>query len=325
MRSRLSIILVLFFVCVSNAHAAMTCVALHTDLSYGNTDSSSGGPIRELQNYLIQAGYLTATANGHFGLGTKSAVQAFQAANGISQTGTVGPVTRAALQQKSCATSPTTSPVTPTALSPAVTPTPVTSTAPAITSPVSGSTLTIGKTYPISWNVPTNYPYNIILEQPGGAGAGFIATNLSGGSGYSWKGGNIFSSGTQTNQNVATGTYRIRIQSTTGGVSSTDPVSGWFTLVGPPLQVSSVTPSVVANDAHTAAVVYGTGFDPSSIVYFDQQYGTGGTVLYVSPDGTVIVFSVPSVISPGYHSIFVGNQYGSISNTAQIIITASTQ
>jgi hypothetical protein len=195
---------------------------------------------------------------------------------------------------------------------------------PTIISPAAGNTLTIGQTYNVAWNVPTNYAYNIVLEQPGGSGAGFIASNLSGGNGYSWRAGTIFSTASQANQTVATGTYRIHIEQASGGVSSADPVSGWFTLTGPALSINSVTPSSVTADGRSVGVIYGSGFDSSSVVYVDQQYGTPATLQYVSADGTVIVFSIPQSISAGYHTILVGTQYGSVSNAVSLQVNAAT-
>ncbi len=194
-----------------------------------------------------------------------------------------------------------------------------------ITSPASGATLSIGKLYPISWNSSTNYPYNIVLEQLGGAGAGFIATNLSGGAGYSWRAGNVFSSAAQADQTVATGTYRVRITAATGGVSDGDPVSGWFTLIGPPLALNSVSPTSLPVDGRSTAVIYGTGLNSSSVVYFDQQYGARANVQYISPDGTIMVITVPSSVSIGAHSLFIMNQYGTISNSLPFWTTVASQ
>ena len=336
-------VLVAFGSSTAYAQTPAPCVALAADLTSGATDQYPG-PVTLLQNYLSNAGYLKVKPNGHFGPSTKVAVKAFQKANGITQTGTAGPLTRATLQKKSCTTKnsaaitvPVNTPIYSTTLSPnqvATTPTvtPVVSSTPVvvnnpvtITSPASGDVLMIGKTKLISWNTSTVNPYHLMLEQVGGAGAGFIASNLSGASSYSWKAGSVFSSAAQTNQNVATGTYRVRIESTTGGVTSSDPVSGWFTLIGPPLTVSSVTPTSLPADGHTTGVVYGTGFDSSSIVYLDQQYGVGATVNYISPDGTIIVFSIPTVVPVGVHSILVGNQYGAISSPTSFLITSETQ
>lgn len=65
---------------------------------------SSGVDVTALQNFLVQSGYLTATPNGYFGYQTQSAVKKFQIAKGISAVGSVGPQTRATLNQTSLQT-----------------------------------------------------------------------------------------------------------------------------------------------------------------------------------------------------------------------------
>jgi hypothetical protein len=64
-------------------------------------EGDSGAQVKHLQEALISLGYLSAgQADGSFGPTTKSAVQAFQKDNGLSQDGDVGPQTLAALQHK---------------------------------------------------------------------------------------------------------------------------------------------------------------------------------------------------------------------------------
>jgi peptidoglycan hydrolase-like protein with peptidoglycan-binding domain len=55
--------------------------------------------VTALQQILISGGYLSVSApTGYFGLGTQAAVEAYQAAHGISPaSGYVGPLTRASL------------------------------------------------------------------------------------------------------------------------------------------------------------------------------------------------------------------------------------
>ena len=57
-----------------------------------------GESVRALQKYLIQLGYLTGEADGVYGSGTKNAVRAFQAANGLSADGAAGEKTLLAIQ-----------------------------------------------------------------------------------------------------------------------------------------------------------------------------------------------------------------------------------
>ncbi len=62
---------------------------------------SAGQQVTNLQTILIDEGYLHATATGYFGSQTQKALGAFQAANGLSATGYVGPQTLSLLNQKS--------------------------------------------------------------------------------------------------------------------------------------------------------------------------------------------------------------------------------
>jgi peptidoglycan hydrolase-like protein with peptidoglycan-binding domain len=60
---------------------------------------ATGTDVTELQNLLARLGFYHGAVTGYFGSATAAALRAFQAAHGISQTGTVGPLTRAALNQ----------------------------------------------------------------------------------------------------------------------------------------------------------------------------------------------------------------------------------
>lgn len=66
-------------------------------LGYGD----KGDDVLMLQKILIQQGFFSATPNGHYGPATKVAVQKFQKAHGINQTGNVGQLTKGALDQVS--------------------------------------------------------------------------------------------------------------------------------------------------------------------------------------------------------------------------------
>lgn len=87
-----------------------SCVALTTDISFG----AEGADVTKLQTFLKDQGYFEAAMRPHFGPATLAAVRAFQSAKGISATGTVGPRTRAAIQQISCGGGSTTSNSVPT-------------------------------------------------------------------------------------------------------------------------------------------------------------------------------------------------------------------
>jgi ferredoxin len=64
-------------------------------LGYGD----KGDDVLKLQKLLSTEGYLSATPNGHYGPATVVAVKKFQKANKMSQTGNVGPATKAALNK----------------------------------------------------------------------------------------------------------------------------------------------------------------------------------------------------------------------------------
>ena len=66
-----------------------------THLAFGDT----GNDVSELQQLLAGWGFFAATPNGRFGPATQAAVEAFQKAHGLGQTGEVGPATRNELNQ----------------------------------------------------------------------------------------------------------------------------------------------------------------------------------------------------------------------------------
>jgi spore germination protein YaaH len=89
------------------ALAQSGCVTFSADLSFG----AGGSDVTKLQTFLKDQGYFSAAMVPNFGNATLAAVRAFQGVQGISATGTVGPLTRAAIQKVSCGgTSGTTSP-----------------------------------------------------------------------------------------------------------------------------------------------------------------------------------------------------------------------
>ncbi|MBY0294293.1 DUF5011 domain-containing protein [Patescibacteria group bacterium] len=71
------------------------------DLSY----KQKGADVTALQEILIREGFLSEQPTGYFGTLTKKALMAYQKSHSISQTGVLGPVTRAVLSQ-AIATSP---------------------------------------------------------------------------------------------------------------------------------------------------------------------------------------------------------------------------
>jgi hypothetical protein len=135
--------------------------------------------------------------------------------------------------------------------------------------------------------------------------------------------GKIFSSDMNSNQNVAAGTYRIRLEGVSSGALSTDQVSGWFTIVAPQFVVNSVMPSSAYADNATSVVLFGSGFTTSASVYF----GTNNSSLranntYVSPDGTVLVFTIPTTVPAGSYTLFINNGTGLSPATLPFVVSS---
>ncbi len=322
---------------------ASTCSVINSDLAVGLTDTVSGGPITSLQNYLQNLGDLKVAPSGHFGPATFAAVKIFQTRNNISPTGYVGPLTRAVINKSICSVTPavtTTStsavviPVPPPVEIAAPTPAPAPSTAPVttisastfdITSPAVGQVLPINSSLIIRWNkLPPNV-FNIVLEQPGGVGAGFVAQSVSPTAGYQylWKVGSVFSSQLNSNIKVDVGTYRVRLQSTYSGATSSDQVSGWFTIVAPLFAATSVMPASAPADNSTSVVLLGSGFTYYTHLYFDSNdFATRVSSSYISPDGSVLVFTVPTTMSVGRHTLFVTNGSNISSSSLPFIVSA---
>ena len=80
-----------------------TCIDLKNNLESGLTDSSTGGEVTKLQNFLRPKNYLTVNPTGGFYSLTEKAVINFQKDYGISPAvGYVGPITRAKLKEITC-------------------------------------------------------------------------------------------------------------------------------------------------------------------------------------------------------------------------------
>lgn len=304
----------------SSAQYQNQCVSLSTDLAYGDNDYSTNGSVTILQRFLVNKGYLSATPNGNYGPATVAAVKSFQAAYKISQTGTAGPLTRSTIQSVSCSYS-----YQSPAPSPSYNPTPSLSIIPQaiqVTSPMRDDILLEGTTYNISWNNGISGNYNILLEDQYGIGAGYIASSRAGGTSYSWDVGTVYSAANQSDILVKPGIYRIRIQSVSGS-SKNDMISGLFKVEAAPLYLKSLMPTTLPNDNKSSAVVYGSGFDSSTRLTFDSDYGPRAAILYRSPDGKILVFSVPNNISPGSHIITLSNQNTITDANIALTVTAA--
>jgi peptidoglycan hydrolase-like protein with peptidoglycan-binding domain len=81
--------------------ASASCVVITNTLAKGSTDATSGGEVTVLQVFLETQGF-SFPDKGVFGALTENAVASWQTTNGISATGTVGPLTREAIRAKSC-------------------------------------------------------------------------------------------------------------------------------------------------------------------------------------------------------------------------------
>ncbi len=84
-----------------------------TQLRSGSEDKGGRDDVMRLQRVLQEENFLKAVPNGYFGVGTKSAVRAFQKKNGIRSTGIVGPLTLTRVNDIACKnTIPRTEPIT---------------------------------------------------------------------------------------------------------------------------------------------------------------------------------------------------------------------
>ncbi|OHA81945.1 MAG: hypothetical protein A2675_02135 [Candidatus Yonathbacteria bacterium RIFCSPHIGHO2_01_FULL_51_10] len=88
------------------APASISCTTLVYGLYYGSRDMWTNGEVTNLQNFLFAQGYMQVGATGFFGPITMHAVEQFQASQGISAIGIVGPLTRGAVARVSCGGNP---------------------------------------------------------------------------------------------------------------------------------------------------------------------------------------------------------------------------
>ena len=141
---------------------------------------------------------------------------------------------------------------------------------------------------------------------------------------YVWNVGKIYTSQSNSYQTLSPGTYRIRLQSSISGASTNDQTSGWFTIVAPQFAVTSVTPSYSFADNATSVVLFGSGFTSSASIYFDNNYsGLMATNKYVSPDGTVIVFTIPTTVSSGPHTLYINNGQSSSPVSLSFVVNST--
>lgn len=281
--------------------ATVGCTILASNLSLGDTNSGTGNQVYLLQNFLYGEGYLTSVPTGHFGSLTETAVKAFQTAQNISAVGTVGPITRSAIQRISCSSSLINNP-------------PATTTSTAqnylVTSPSAGANLVVGQNLMIEWSGISNQTMvNVVLENANGGGAGYIASNLLGQNYYQWTVGNVSIEGNPSST-IPPGYYRIRVTSSLSSGLNVDVASGLFYINESQLSISNILPSSGApNDGKTAIILYGRGYTSLSQVEILGQYNTSIIPQYFSPDGNFIWFYVPKYVIPGQYQIYAFNNY----------------
>jgi peptidoglycan hydrolase-like protein with peptidoglycan-binding domain len=267
----------------------------------------------KLQNFLSSEGYLRAVPNGIFGPATKASLQKFQTTYKISSTGTAGPLTRTAIRSISCTTNvqppSTVTPPTETNTVPSQTP----AAQPFFTAPRTAESITIGKTYRIAWDGSSNLDKSLILETKDGVTQGYVTYYLGTTNTHDWEAGKISKSGGDEDVFAPPGDYRIRIQSRTFGKSNSDPVSGIFSLGAPEISVNGILPASIPNDGKTAGVAYGSGFVKGTSIYLNGGRENALDILYISPDGKVIVYRAPTTIAPSIYTMVFKNKYGTVS------------
>ncbi len=84
------------------ADVGASCADITHDLRYRMRDTATNDDIAVLQDFLNSNGYTTVSPAGFFGTSTLKAVKKFQSANGLRQTGFVGPKTRAKIKAIDC-------------------------------------------------------------------------------------------------------------------------------------------------------------------------------------------------------------------------------
>lgn len=307
----------------TSSRAAVSCTILTADLGSGSSDTGSSQGVLALQRFLSASGHLSATPNGYFGPATLAGVRVFQSGQGISATGFVGPLTRTAIQRVSC--SNTTTAVTSTVPTTSNTGTIIPDVSSTIfTAPKSGESLALGSGYRISWNAPSKGSYSLVLDNASGTARGIVTYYAPDNGKHAWDVGSVSVASSDQKEFVEPGTYRLRLQSTTAGPTSSDQKSRWFEIAALPASIKSTMPSSVAADGKSAVVMYGSGFTEGSSLYLVDSYKKWMNVLYTSSDATVLVFAVPADVTPGTYSLIVKDRYG-VSSTGPTLTIRKAQ
>lgn len=292
--------------------SGITCVDLSYDLYQGLSDSAGDKSVSSLQNYLYKIGYIKVSPNGYFGPATLSAVKNYQLNNNISNTGRVGPATRKKIRDDSCKINNNSASVLDSVSSQSNNNSfLVNKNNPTVTSPSTGSNLVTDSKINIRWNEIRGSIYGITLEDKDGLGVGHITPAVSGNS-FEWTVGKVFSASTNSNIYVEPGMYRIKLTNSSYSSNIPDQYSGLFSITGKYLSIGSIIPSSVSNSDNVSIVAYGRGFDSNTMV----SYGIDGNnrmtkPVFVSNNGKLLVFEIPSGISVGDYSVNVYSLYSS--------------
>jgi peptidoglycan hydrolase-like protein with peptidoglycan-binding domain len=285
------------------------CLDFRYDLYQGLSDRFDDQSVTKLQIFLNKNQYLKAEPNGYFGPATNSAVKVFQSKNGISNTGRVGPATRLLIKNTSCKTNTNTASVINSVNANNVDR--INSTNTTVTSPSKGMIIRTENKIPIEWNSVPNAIYDIKLEDKNGLGFGLIAGS-AGGNSYSWDVGKVYSAKTNSEIYVEPGTYRIALTSSNYRSDVPDQFSGLFTILGKPLVIDTIMPSLVYNNVDNSVVLYGRGFeDTTSVVYSNDDIKRIIKPSFISSDGKIVVFKIPSQAIISQYSVSVYNTYDS--------------
>ncbi len=294
---------------VSNTVIISNCLDLSYDLYQGLSDKANDKAVTNLQKFLKNNQYLSATPNGYFGPSTKSAVKAFQTKNGISNTGRVGPSTRRAIRNISCQANTNSASVIEAVATPK--PERINASNLTVTNPGTGMVLRSENKTSVEWKNIPNAIYDIKLEDKNGLSYGFIANSVSGSS-YNWEVGKVFSSRTNSDIYVEPGSYRVAMTSSNYRPEIPDQYSGLFSILGRPLEIDSMTPNTVANNVDNSIVLYGRGYDATTIVYYsNDNLSRNIPPDFISSDGKILVFKIPSQSVTGQYALYVYNTYSS--------------
>jgi peptidoglycan hydrolase-like protein with peptidoglycan-binding domain len=258
------------------------CIYLTAYQTLGSSDAQTGGQVSELQQFLNREGYLSGVS-GYFDNGTYGAVINFQNSHGIEATGTVGPETRAAIQQVSCGGVGYVSPAVP--ISPI--------------SPVSTSgqsCYSTGSTYVCSYTPVSSYPTVYPVSTPA---YNSVYPNTVYPNGYT-------NTGTPTNEYYPNGNYS---NSNTCSYSYVNNVYGYYCGNNEPV-IDSFSSSY--NNTGVTITVTGTGFSSTNTVHFGSQTLTG-----IYSNGSTLVFTIPYTqeYTNGSYPVTVTNAQGVMSNS----------